>query len=373
MFKLVRKIVMSANTAWYLYNFRQGTIREFIGAGHSVCAVCPSDEKYMDRLRELGCAVKPISISRSGKNPLIDLWTFMQYFLCYMLVRPDCVFNFTPKVNIYSTFAGKLVGARVVNNIAGLGTLFVNRSVASKFALVLYRLSQPLADFIFFQNDDDIELFANSGIRLREGRYKRIPGSGVDLNRFPYSSKRKQRTLRFLLVARMLKEKGIELYVQAAKILQERYSCLEFNLLGPIDVANPSAVSAAQIADWVGRGWVSYLGVTDDVSAVLEGVDVVVLPSYYREGVPKSLLEAAAMGKVVVTTDSVGCRETVVEGVTGFLCQPKDLESLVCVLESTIRLDSSEFELMGVNARKYMEDNFDEACVLADYKKALLG
>ncbi|QLO12771.1 glycosyltransferase family 4 protein [Citrobacter freundii] len=296
--------------------------------------------------------------------------TTWHYYQIFLRLKPDLVFNFTPKVNIYSTLAAQFVKAKVVNNIAGLGSLFVSHSLASRIAKLLYRISQPLADFVFFQNEEDRKLFLDAGI-VKQQFTDRLPGSGVDLSRFVVTPAPDDGSVRFILVARMLREKGVELYVEAARQLHQQYPNLEFNLLGFIDEDNPSGISRTQIEQWQNDGTINYLGTTDDVTKVLANQDCVVLPSYYREGVPKSLLEAAAMGKPIVTTDNVGCRETVDNGLSGFLCTPNDLLSLKNALDKIITMTHAQRKKFGCTGRIKIENEFDENMIIKAYLSQL--
>ncbi|ELB2808069.1 glycosyltransferase family 4 protein, partial [Vibrio alginolyticus] len=223
-----------------------------------------------------------------------------------------------------------------INNIAGLGVLFINETLPSKIARLLYKISQRKASKIFFQNEEDRKLFLDNNY-AKASVTERLPGSGVDLSRFKYSPSENDGVIRFLLIARMLYDKGIEHYVEAARQLKLIYGdSVEFCLLGFLDVSNPSAVSKEEMDSWVNEGVVKYLGTSDNVETEISKVDCMVLPSFYREGVPKSLLEAGAMGKPIVTTDNVGCRETVDNGINGYICMPRSTESLVNSLEKII-------------------------------------
>lgn len=195
-----------------------------------------------------------------------------------------------------------------------------------------------------------------------------MPGSGVDLSRFVVSPAPDDGVVRFLLVARMLFEKGIQYYVDSARLLKVKHgNSVEFRLLGFLDVNNPSAVSKIKMQEWESEGVVNYLGVSDNVENEIAKVDCMVLPSYYREGVPKSLLEAGAMGKPIVTTDNVGCREVVDDGVNGFLCDIRSTQSLKEKLSQIINLSHQERLVMGGNSRLKIEKEFDEKIVVQKY------
>ncbi|KTF13170.1 glycosyltransferase family 4 protein [Pseudoalteromonas sp. H103] len=361
---------ISANTSWYLYNFRKNTILAMLAAGNKVFAIAPQDE-YSKKLEELGCEFININIDSGGTNPINDLGTLYNFYKIYKNYTIDIVLNFTPKNNIYSTLAARLAGVKSINNIAGLGTLFISESLASKIARVLYKYSQSKADFIFFQNEDDRALFKSHKI-AQNVKSDRLPGSGADLSRFIVSPAPDDGVTRFLLIARMLFDKGIGQYVEAARALKSKYGdAVEFRLLGFLDVDNPSAVSKAQMNTWVDEGVVNYLGTSDNVEAEIAQVDCMVLPSYYREGVPKSLLEAGAMGKPIVTTDNVGCRETVDDAYNGFICEPRSTESLTHALDKIVTMSHEQRLVLGNNSRIKIEQEFDEKIVIQKYLLAL--
>lgn len=365
-----KSIIISANTSWYLYNFRKNTIITLIENGFIVTALAPNDS-YSEKLEKLGVRFIDVSIDQGGTNPINDLRTLIQFNKVFSSNRYDVVLNFTPKNNIYSTLAAKINKIKVINNIAGLGILFINESVTSKIARLLYKISQRSADKIFFQNEDDKKLFLEHNLS-NESITARLPGSGVDLSRFEVIPSQDDGVVRFLLIARMLYDKGIGHYVEAARVLKAKYgNNVEFNLLGFLAVENPSAVSEVEMQSWVDEGIVNYLGVSDEVEKEIAKADCMVLPSFYREGVPKSLLEAGAMGKPIVTTDNVGCRETVNDGVNGFLCVPRSTQSLIDKLELIIQMSHEERLTMGLKSREKIENEFDESIVINCYLDAI--
>ncbi|MCX8905520.1 glycosyltransferase family 4 protein [Vibrio parahaemolyticus] len=366
----MKTVAISANTSWYLYNFRRNTITALLDVGYQVVAIAPKDD-YSPKLESLGASFCHINIDQGGTNPVKDIGTFFSFIKIFKSVKPDVVLNFTPKNNIYGTLAGHFVGSKSVNNIAGLGMVFINEGLTSKIAKLLYKMSQSKASKIFFQNEDDKTLFLEN--RLAPSYLvDRLPGSGADLNRFQVSPANDDGVIRFLLIARMLYDKGIGHYVEAARALKSKHGDkVEFRLLGFLDVNNPSAVSSSDMQKWVDEGIVSYLGTSDCVEEEIAKVDCMVLPSFYREGVPKSLLEAAAMGKPIVTTDNVGCRETVDDGVNGYLCTPRSTESLIEKLDLVINLTHQERLTMGQFSRQKVEREFDEQLVIQKYLDAV--
>jgi glycosyltransferase involved in cell wall biosynthesis len=369
-------IAISSNTSWYLYNFRKNTILSLIKEGYKVIAIAPQDE-YSIKLSDLGCEFIHINIDKGGTNPVRDLQTFINFYRIYKKKNIDVVLNFTPKNNIYSTLAAHFNGTQSINNIAGLGVLFINESITSKIARFLYKISQSKASKLFFQNEDDRQLFLEKKLTTKVPT-DRLPGSGVDLSRFTLTPAADDNKVRFLLIARMLYDKGIQQYVDAGRTLRQKYGDkVELQLLGFLDVDNPSAVSTSDMNSWVEEGVINYLGVSDNVEREIAKVDCMVLPSYYREGVPKSLLEAGAMGKPIVTTDNVGCRETVDDGVNGYLCELRSSESLIDKLELIINKTHLERLAMGDKSRLKIQNEFDEQIVITKYldavKKCLLA
>jgi glycosyltransferase involved in cell wall biosynthesis len=363
-------IAISANTSWYIYNFRKNTIAALLQQGYQVIAIAPEDE-YSAKLSELGCKFIDIKIDQGGTNPVRDIKTFFDFYHIYKTTKIDVVLNFTPKNNIYSTLAAHFNNTKAINNIAGLGILFINESITSKIAKFLYKISQSKASKLFFQNEEDRQLFLENKITTMVPT-DRLPGSGVDLSRFTLTPAPDDNKVRFLLIARMLYDKGIQQYVDAARNLKQKYGTnVELCLLGFLDVNNPSAVSTVDMNSWVEEGIINYLGVSDNVEQEIAKVDCMVLPSYYREGVPKSLLEAGSMGKPIVTTDSVGCRETVDDGINGYLCEPRSSESLTEKLSLIIEMSHEQRLEMGLKSREKIQKEFDEKIVINKYLAAV--
>lgn len=366
----MKTIIISSNICWSLFNFRKNLIAELLRRGFKVVIVSKEDS-YTSRLVELGCHFEPLLIEPSGTNPLKDIRTTLDFIKVFRRVNPDYVLNFSPKNNIYASIAAIFFEFKVINNIAGLGVAFISNDFLSKLVKLLYKFSQKRADLIFFQNQDDKKIFIENNI-CNNNKTDILPGSGVDLKRFyPRYKKPSDKTV-FILVARMLFDKGIGYYVDAARVLVNDPSVdVEFRLLGFIDGDNPSAVSKEQMDSWVNEGIIRYLGVSDNVENELEDADCVVLPSFYREGVPRSLLEAGALGKPIITTESVGCRETVIDGVTGFLCEPKDIVTLTEAMYKFTRLSHIEKEEMSRRSQSYISSKFDENIVIKKYMEQI--
>ena len=364
------KIVICLNTAWNLVNFRAGLIRALVKAGHEVVAVAP-DDKYAASLNALGCRFVPLQMENSGTNPVQDALLTWRFARLFSNEQPDIYLGYTVKPNVYGSFAAHMIGIPVINNIAGLGAVFIRDGWLVRVVRWLYRLALKRSAKVFFQNPDDRALFIDGGL-VRSEVTELLPGSGIDLVRFTALAKSDagNARFRFLLIARMLRDKGVVEYVDAAQLIRQRWPQAEFCLLGFLDVQNPAAISRAEMDAWVAEGVVNYLGVSDDVRTQLATADCVVLPSY-REGTPRTLLEAAAMARPIITTNAVGCREVVDDGVNGYLCKVRDAEDLAAKMEQMMLQSPEQRAEMGQRGRAKMEAEFDEQIVIGKYLAAI--
>jgi glycosyltransferase involved in cell wall biosynthesis len=363
-------IVITVNTAWNLVNFRLGLIRSLLASGYNVVALAPEDH-HAETIRKLGCRFIALSMDGQGTNPLRDLWLLARYFLILRKIRPQVLLGFTIKPNVYGSIAARFLGIPVVNNIAGLGTTFLQTGWLNLVARLLYKFALSNSRLVFFQNNDDMNLFIEAGL-VKGIKTSILPGSGVDTTFFaPQNpSKPKDNTTSFILIARLLWDKGVGEYIEAAKILQAENVNTDIRLLGFLDVNNPSAISREQINTWQSDGLISYLGVSDDVRSYLADADCVVLPSY-REGTPRSLLEAGSMGKPIITTDAPGCRDLVSHGNTGYLVPVRDAKALADAMKQMAGLDAEKRELMGKASREFIVENYDEHIVIDAYLHVL--
>lgn len=364
-----KRVVIALNTAWNLLNFRSGLIRALLAEGYEVVAVAPHDD-YAERLSALGCRFVALPMDTQGTHPGRDALLLWRFFCILREEKPDVFLGYTVKPNVYGAIAAHLLGIPVVNNIAGLGTVFIKGGWLNRLVRGLYRVALSRSARVFFQNDDDLALFVSNRL-VKQAVVGRLPGSGVDLKKFQPCELPDRPTLRFLLVARMLWDKGVGEFVEAARLLRHRGVNVECCLLGFLDVQNPAAISRDQMSIWASEGLVQYLGVSDEVSIEIAKADCVVLPSYYREGTPRALLEAAAMGRPIITADSVGCREVVDDSVNGFLCQPRSAHDLAEKMEKISSLTALERKAMGQRGRIKMEEQFDECLVIEAYLKVI--
>lgn len=363
-----RKVIIALNTAWNLYNFRAGLILALLEHGYEVVAIAPVDE-YAKHLEALGCRFVPVPMDNRGTHPGRDFLLFCRFFLLLLKEKPSIYLSYTVKPNVYGSLAAHLLGIPVINNISGLGAVFIRNGPLVRLVRCLYRLALNRSARVFFQNDDDREVFVSLGL-VAQPITDRLPGSGIDLARFVPVPLPGRSPIRFLLIARMLWDKGVSEFVEAARLLKQRGVDAEFCLLGFLNVKNPAAISRQQMIDWVEEGAVNYLGVSAKVQEEIAKADCVVLPSY-REGTPRTLLEAAAMARPIVTTDAVGCREVVDDGINGYLCKVRDAADLADKMVRIIRMSHAERELMGLRGRIKVEKEFDEKIVVNKYLEAI--
>ncbi len=364
-----KKIILVGNTAWSMYNFRAGLIKHLIHCGYQVTVIAPHDDVFTDKIIQLGASFKVIKIAAKGTNPIEDLLLIRKFYLIYKELNPNFIFHYTIKPNIYGSIAARLASIPSIAITTGLGYVFDKKNLVSKLVDSLYRFAFLKVKEVWFLNKEDEIAFVKNGI-VDCSKTIVLNGEGIDMNHFAPIGKQQNKPS-FLLVARMLWEKGVLEFVEAARIIKIKYPDTVFNLLGFVGVDNPSAISLDTIKNWENEGVLNYLGTSSDVRTYLSESTAVVLPSYYREGIPRILLEASAMEKIIITTDNVGCRDVVEDAKTGYLCKVKDVESLVKALETVINLPIEHQIAMGKNGRDKMFKEFDEKLILAEYDKTL--
>jgi glycosyltransferase involved in cell wall biosynthesis len=365
-----RTIVLSANSDWNIANFRPGLIRALRKAGYEPIVIAPQDPAADLRMRELDVERIPVCIDRSGLNPWSDLKLFMKYRGLLKRLRPHAYLGYTIKPNIYGSLAAASLGIPSIPNVSGLGTAFIGGGPLQQVVTGLYRIGFRRAPVVFFQNAEDRQLFVDRRI-VRTDQARVLPGSGVDLERFVPAPPPKGPPS-FLLVARLLRDKGVIEFVEAARLLHSILPGARFQLLGPIDPGNRTAISRAQLDGWVEEGMIDYLGTTDDVRPFIAAASAVVLPSY-REGLPRSLLEAAAMARPMIAADVPGCRDVVEDGVNGYLCAVRDAASLAGTMRCLAELPIAQRLAMGEAARRKVQERFSEELVVGAYLDVLAG
>lgn len=362
------RIAMVSNTSWYLFNFRLPLIRALQQAGHQVVAMAPPDA-YSARLQAQGVDWVAVPLDGMSVHPLKEGLSVLALWRLFRQQRVDLVLSYTPKGNLYSALASLVRRNAFAPNVSGLGHAMIQKSWVSVAAHLLYRLTFRYAQQVFFQNRDDMQLFLERGY-VRPERAVPVPGSGVDLQRFvpsplPADGDTGERPV-FLFMARLLREKGIYEYVEAAHLVRQRFPQARFQILGFRSSTNPSNVPEAQLQEWTQAGDVEYLGHTDTPELNLSAASCVVLPSY-REGMPRVLLEAAACGRPSITTDVPGCRDAVINGETGLLCQVRSASDLADKMLHFLSLPLPQRQAMGQKAREMVEDSFSEQVVIDRY------
>jgi len=362
-----KKIILVANTAFTIINFRKELIESLHQKGYEVLVICPeictfyNGNDVKSRFKALGVRFIPVYINRNGVNPFQDIKLLMQLTKVYKFEKPDIVLNFTIKPTIYSSLAAMIAGVKKLSsNITGLGYLFTDNSFRARLLSLIvrfqYKISLKCNDIIFFQNPDDLDLFCK--LKLVSDRKKTtiINGSGVNISKFIFDSEKTKIPMSFIFIGRLLKDKGIIEYVAAAEIIKRKYPESTFRILGGFD-DNPNCIPKAYLEKVVKEGIIDYIPSKANVAPYLAESEVFVLPSY-REGTPRSVLEAMATGLPIITTDAPGCRETVLDGVNGYLVEVKNVDALCDAIERLI-INSELKELMGNRSLEIARTKYD--------------
>jgi len=359
-----KKITICSNTSWYLYNFRQGLIKALQNEGYEVTLIAPIDD-YSKRLEYLGCKHYDIELNNKGTNPIEDTKLMYQYYKLFKEINPDMLLIYTIKPNIYASIISKILNIETINVVAGLGTVFLDNKPSSKLARWLYKLSLFNNKVLFENRDDSDEFISRSIIRKKQSTI--IPGAGINTDEFqPKNRVTNRENITFLLIARLIKDKGIIEYIEAIKAIKTKYPAVKFKILGSYYFDNPSSISEDEVKSWVKDDIIEYLGYTDAVLEEIEKVDCIVLPSY-REGLSRVLLEAGSMSKPIITTNVTGCKEVVDNGHNGFLVTSKSSKSLSIAMEKMINLSHKERVQMGMRGRLKVINEFDDKIVIKKY------
>jgi glycosyltransferase involved in cell wall biosynthesis len=366
---MTSKVILTANTSFYIYNFRLNLVKELLNNNYKVIVIAPHDQ-YSNKLIQIGCQFHSIYINSKSVNPFIDFVLFLKYIYHYIILNPKIVLNFTTKPNIYSSLAASLFKLQIINNISGLGVGFVKANFITQIIKLLYKLTQNKASLIYFQNTDDYKYFLDNKI-VDKYKCRLLSGSGVDLIKFNFSRINLiSEKFIFLFNSRMLYSKGVELLFHAGLRLYQENPNFEIILYGQSEVLNTDAISNYQIQNWCKQPFFKYMGFTDNIKSAIINSHCVILPSFYREGTPKSLLEALSIGRPIITTDMPGCRDTV-SSLNGILIKPNDVNSLFEAMNKIINLSHTDLVLMGEYSRKLAIDKFDDSFVINEYLKRI--
>lgn len=362
------KIAIVLNTSWNVYNFRMGLIRELQNTGHEVQVYAPRDQ-FSDLLIKEGCTYIPVRLDSRGANPFKDSALIVELAMLYRKHRPHVILHYTIKPNIYGSIAARLAGIPVINNVCGLGTVFMKKNLVSKIATWLYKVSFRYPEKIFFQNQSDLDLFLKNKM-VREEVADLVPGSGINLAQFPPCEFSVNKNFTFLMISRLIIDKGIYEYIDAIRHLKNEGISARFCLLGALDEAHSRGIKKSELDGWIRDGLVDYLGHTEDVRPYIQSADCIVLPSY-REGTPRTLLEAASSSRPIIATRVPGCQDVVEHNYNGLLCNLQDAEDLARKMKMMIFLERDTIFQWGRNGRKKVELEFNEKFVVDKYMKSI--
>ncbi len=356
------KVVILGNKDRDLLNFRQETIIELV-KNHQVLVVSPKGD-YGEQLEALGCSVHSIELSRHGKNPLEEIKLFLSYMSFLKKEKPDMVFPFSIKPNLYGSLACRILKIPCAPNITGLGVAMNNGGFVKNLLLKMYKVCLKKSHTIFFQNSANLQYFKDKG--FVKDNYVLLPGSGVNLDRYPYEEyPQDDGKTDFLFVGRIMKDKGVEEFVEAAKQIKEKYPQTAFKMVGLIEPDYEDEFKKLEPEKHV-----ELFGLSDDVHGFMTRADAVVVPSYH-EGMSNVSLEAAATGRPVISSRIPGCMEIVDDGITGISFNVKDVTALVEALEKFILLSQKQRRDMGIKGRKKIEEQFNRTLVVKEYAKLL--
>lgn len=357
------KVLFLVNHDVVIYNFRLELVERLLADGHEVAISSPYGER-IDDLKALGCSYYPIELSRHGTNPIQELKLIADYKKLLRDVKPDMVFSYTIKPNIYGGMACQTMGIPYVANITGLGTAVENGGIMQAITVMLYKLAFRKVQRVFTQNEENRKFFEDKKIAV--DKLAMVPGSGVNLSRFSVLEYPKQDATEFVFISRIMKEKGADQYLEAAEYIRKKYPNTKFHVCGFCEQAYQQRLQ--ELHD---RGIINYHGMVRDVKTVIAQTHCTIHPTYYPEGLSNVLLESAACGRPLITTDRSGCREVIDNGVNGFVVKQKNTEDLIEKIEAFIALPWEQKRTMGLAGREKVEKEFDRQIVVEKYMAEL--
>lgn len=364
-----RKIIVTANSSFMIANFRKNLVSSLLAEGNQIYTLTPSGS-HVKTLKSWGCETKCIKMSRKGTFIVAEMISILRMLSALYRIKPDLVLSYTMKNNIYAGICCRLLSIPFIPNVSGIGPSFEKNKIFKNLIIILLKLSFKKCSTIFFQNSSDYNLFIeNKIITAQQGKI--LPGSGVDLSDFTFEPLPAGEVITFLFAARLIKNKGILEFLNAAKNIFELGYNARFIVAGGIDAGNENSLSEAELAIFSDLDYVEFLGNVSDIRLAIREADCVVLPTYYNEGTPKILLEGLAMGRVLITTKRAGCVDTVIEGENGFFVKEKDTNGLVSAIIKVISLGPRSLKSMGTVSRRLAEDSFDVKMVVDQYNNAI--
>lgn len=360
---MAKKVLFLVNHDVVIYNFRLELVERLLDDGYEVHISSPYGER-IDDLIALGAVFHEIEMERHGMNPIREIKLLRTYKKLISDVKPDIVLGYTIKPNIYGAMAAGAKNIPFVANITGLGTAVENPGVSQKIMIALYKIAFRKVQRVFFQNTENRQLFTDHKIAV--SKHGMLPGSGVNLSRYARKEYPKGNVVKFAFISRIMKEKGIDQYLEAAKAIRERYPDTEFHVCGFCE-----AEYEGKLKEYNEDGTVIYHGMIRDVAGFMGEMNCIIHPTYYPEGISNVLLEASATGRPIITTDRSGCREVVADGVNGYMIPQKNSEKLIEAIEKFLKLSREEQEAMGLAARAKVEREFDRQIVVEAYIKEI--
>src|SRR5690625_320594 len=357
------KVLVLANFGMGLYNFRKELLQELIDRGYEVYISLPNDE-YVPKLVKLGCKFIDTPVSRRGTNPITDFKLFRKYRKIIKKVVPDVVLTYTIKPNIYGGLASKLLKTPYIANITGLGTAVENGGLLQKTTLFLYKVALKRAKCVFFQNKENKDFLVNK--KVVKGNNRVLPGSGVNLKKYTLMDYPDDDIIKFLFISRVMKEKGIDQYLEAAEHIKKIHPNTEFHVVGFCEEAYED-----KLEDLDDRGIIKYHGQQTNVRSYYQITHCTIHPTYYPEGMSNVLLESAASGRPIITTDRSGCREIVDDGINGYVIEQQNSNDLINKVERFLKLPYEKRKEMGLAGRVKVEKEFDRKIVMDAYMEQI--
>ena len=358
------KIVILTNSLPGLRSFRLEVMKKFRDDGHAVTIYCPEHEET-EEFTEIGCEIKFVkNIQRRGTSIKTDIKLFLEYFKILGKEKPDMVFTYTIKPNIYGALACAVRGIPCAPNITGLGSAVENGGKMQKLTVFLYKLGFFRVKKVFFQNQENMDFFVKKKIAL--GKHELLPGSGVNLEKFQLMPYPEKETVEFAFISRIMKEKGADQYLEAAEYIKEKYPNTVFHVCGNCEEAYQE-----KLKELHEKGIINYHGRLRDIREIHKEIHCTIHPTYYPEGMSNVLLESCASGKAIITTDRSGCREVVDDGVNGYIVQQKNSQDVIEKVEKFLALSFEERKEMGLKGREKVEKEFDRNIVIGKYVNAL--
>ena len=356
-------ILAITNSFWNFYNFRMNLLSRIENDIDCNIHLAAPKDKYIKRIAG-NFKFHTLEFKSRTTNPISDFLLLIRIRSLVKKIKPDIILTFTIKPNIYTSLIAKKMKIPIINNISGLGTIFIKKNITTKIAQLLYKTSFSKYNYVLFQNEYDLDEFKKKKL-LNNSKYGIIPGSGINTSEWS-DNVLNNRGKKILFCARLIKDKGINEYLESARIIKRKYPDIIFNVVGPLGVDNKTSISKNLLNEFIVDNSINYLGKSNDMKEIIKNNDIIVLPSY-REGMSRFLLESASMSKPIITTNVPGCREIVQDSINGFLCEPKNSFDLANKIEKMINISEHDRIKFGNNGRKLMIENFEESKVTGKY------